>query len=70
MQQNPWSKLIQSRKFWLLILDVVVSIALHFLTGDDALFLIGAIQPVFLLVINSVTREDVAAIAAGTHPTK
>ncbi len=65
---NPWAKLAKSRKFWLLVLDVAVAIALHFLTGEDATFLIVTLQPLFLAVIISVTQEDVAAIKAGTHP--
>lgn len=67
-QKHPWAKLARSRKFWLLILDTVVSIALHLWTGEDATFYVATMQPVFLLVILSVTHEDVTAIKAGTHP--
>ncbi len=65
---NPLAKLARSRKFWLLVLDSAVSIALYFLTGESATFLISVLQPIFLLVINSITVEDKAAIMAGTHP--
>ena len=65
---NPIAKLFQSRKFWLLILDSAVSVALYFLTGEDATFLIGVLQPIFLAIIMGIAVEDAAAIRAGTHP--
>lgn len=59
--------LLKSRKFLILLLDVVASIAGYYLVGDDARFLIAAIQPVVLAVIIGITVEDAAALRAGTH---
>lgn len=71
---NPAKGLFRSRKFWLLILDTVISLALYF-TGkylapavaNDINFLIGAIQPVFVAVIAGIFVEDAAAKRAGIH---
>jgi hypothetical protein len=59
--------LLQSRKFWLLIVDTVVSVASYFITkyvnpeaAKDALFLIAAMQPVFVMVIAGIAIEDAA----------
>ena len=67
--------LLSSRKFMVLLLDTVISIALYFgskyLAGpafDDVKFLIGALQVPALAVIYAITREDTAALAAGVHP--
>jgi len=56
----------KSRKFWLLILDTVVSIATFFVgryvvqaEADVILFLIGALQPVFLMLIGAYTYQNV-----------
>ena len=61
---NPFAGLIRSRKFWLMALDVLVSGATYFIgkyagaEGQDMLFVIGLLQPVFVTVIASVTVED------------
>ncbi len=63
---NSKPSLFKSRKFWILILDTVVSVA-TFLIGQyvleaDAsviLFLIGALQPVFLMLIGAYTYQNV-----------
>ena len=66
--------LIYSRKFWLLIIDTVVSIATYFITkylgadGKDWLFLIGALQPIFVFVVCAIAYEDGKAKAAGKFP--
>jgi hypothetical protein len=57
--------LLKSRRFMVLVLDTAVSIALHFWQGADAIFLIGALQPVALAVIVSYTVEGTARIKAG-----
>jgi len=63
--------LFESRKFWLMILDTVVSITLWYVNRnspqalEDVKFLIGAIQPVFITLIGSIAHEDAAAMAAG-----
>jgi len=56
----------KSRKFWVLVLDTVISIA-TFLVGryvleaeaQVILFLIGALQPVFLMLIGAYTYQNV-----------
>jgi len=61
---NPFAGLLRSRKFWLLMLDSVVSAATYFIgkyagaEGQDMLYVIGLLQPVFVTVIASVTAED------------
>lgn len=63
--------LFESRKFWLMILDTVVSLALWFINRnspqalEDVKFLIGAIQPVFITLIYAIAHEDAAAITSG-----
>jgi hypothetical protein len=59
--------LIYSRKFWITMLDLVISTATYFIskyvnpaTGQDVLWLVAAWQPVVLMLINSIAREDVA----------
>lgn len=73
MTQNPFSRLLMSRKFWLLILDVVVSTATYFIAkysspeaAKDVLFVIGIWQPAFVMVIGAIAYEDKAAMQAGT----
>ena len=62
--QNPFKTLFQSRKFWVLILDVVTSTILFFVAKyapnwqDDVKFLVLTYQPVFLLVIYGIYAED------------
>lgn len=51
-------KLFESRRFWMLLLDTTISIALHYFGGEDARFLIGALQPVFIIVISAYTVQD------------
>jgi hypothetical protein len=71
MTPNPFAGLLHSRKFWLMILDVLVSGAAYFIpkyvapaVATDALWLIAAIQPVFVTVIGAVAYEDKAKIEA------
>lgn len=56
---------LASRRFLTLLLDTVVSVGLHFWQGADAIFLIGALQPVFLALIASYTVEGTARIRQG-----
>ena len=73
---NPFQGLLQSRKVWLLILDTVVSVSSYFVgkymgaDGKDVIFLIAALQPIFMVAINAIAKEDVARLEAGTHPTQ
>jgi len=69
----PFVGLLRSRKFWLLVLDTVLSTATYFVTkyaapdvGKDVLFVIGLYQPIFIAVVHGITTEDAAAKAAGT----
>ncbi len=59
--------LLKSRKFWLAILDVVISTATYFLTAyaspelaKDVLWLIAAWQPIFITLISAIAAEDIA----------
>jgi hypothetical protein len=65
------SALLHSRKFWIMITDVVVSLVTYFAgkyinpeAAKDILFLIGALQPAVLLVIGSIAVQNVAGIRA------
>lgn len=59
--------ILKSRKFWIMVVDIVVSIATYFLTkyaapalAGDILFLIAALQPAVLFVIGGIALEDAA----------
>jgi len=61
------SALLHSRKFWLMVLDVVVSTATFFITkyvnpelAESIIWLIGAWQPVIIAVIIGIAVEDAA----------
>jgi hypothetical protein len=61
------NRLLHSSKFWLLVLDVVISTILFFLTlfmkPDDVvkvMGLIATIQPIFIVIIKAICDEDVA----------
>jgi hypothetical protein len=68
---NPFAALLKSRKFWLGVMDVVVSVTLFFVTKvnaamvEDVKFLIGALQPMFIMIIGSIAYEDGEAMKAG-----
>jgi hypothetical protein len=53
-----------SRKFWLLILDTVISLTLYFVSKyamgavEDVKFLVLALQPVFVTIILAVAWND------------
>jgi len=62
---NPWKLLFASRKFWLLILDTVVSSLTLILTQvlapeqlGIALQFIAIYQPVFIFLIGAIAYED------------
>lgn len=57
--------IFKSRKFWLMVFDVIISTATFFVTNYVApdlqkviLFLIGAWQPVIISVIIGIAVED------------
>lgn len=68
--------LLYSRKFWILILDTLISLALYFTgkyfpaTLEDVKLLILTLQPVFVAIIAAIAHEDAAALAAGAHITQ
>lgn len=64
---SPLQKLIRSRKFWLMVLDVVISTATYLLTwltspelAERIIWLIGAWQPVMVALILGIAHEDAA----------
>ena len=59
------SSLLKSRKFWLMVVDVVISAAVYFVSkylnpaaGEDVLWLIGLLQPVMISLITGIAYED------------
>lgn len=67
---NPFKALFASRKFWLLIMDTIVSLVLYFVpryvpgAEADVRFLILALQPIFIVVISAIAYEDGKIIPA------
>jgi len=67
MENTIW----KSRKFWIAIVDVVISLTTYFTgkyfdpeAGKDIMIVIGSLQPVVLLLIGSITVQNVAGINA------
>jgi hypothetical protein len=63
--------LLRSRKFWIMLVDVLASTVLYFLAKyssesmvNDVKFLIASYQPVILLVIGAIAYEDGANVKA------
>lgn len=63
--------IFSSRKFYIMVVDVVVSLVTYFTgkylnpeSAKDILFLIGALQPIVLLVVGSIALQNVTAIKA------
>jgi hypothetical protein len=59
--------LLHSRKFWLLVLDTVLSLVTFIVTNHlapdlaaEIIALIAIIQPLWIMVIKGITDEDVA----------
>ena len=70
MEHNIW----QSRKFWITVVDVVVSLTTYFIgkylspeASKDIMTLVLALQPVVLLLIGSYAVQNVAGIKAGAE---
>lgn len=68
------SSLLRSRKFWLMILDVVISTATFFVSkyispdlAENILWIIGAWQPVIVAVIIGIAVEDAAEKNAAVY---
>ena len=65
---GPFASLLYSRKFLLLLSDVLISAILYFVgkyAGNslfaDTKFLIGILQPVIIAIIVAIAHEDAAA---------
>jgi hypothetical protein len=50
--------ILKSRTFWTIFLDVVISLLLHYLGGEDTQFLIVTLQPIALFAIAKFTVDD------------
>ena len=61
---GPFLKLLYSRKFLVLILDTVISVVLYYCGGPGVEFLIAALQPVVMMLIFAIAKEDAAEKAA------
>ena len=69
--------LVRSRKFWIAVLDAVVSSITVLATAllspeqvDMVLLLVGIWQPVFVALIAGIAYEDGKAKGAGNHITQ
>jgi len=69
--------LAHSRKFWLAMMECVVTIAVLWARSllpetDAALWVatIVAIQAPFIVLINGIAKEDAAAKSVGMHPSQ
>ena len=66
MNPNPFNSLLHSRKFWLMVFDTVVSLALYFIgkyvpsAAEDVKYVIFGLQPVVIAVIVGIFVEDAA----------
>ena len=65
VKPNPFKALAMSRKFLLMVLDVVISLTTYFITkyanpeaAKDVLMVLGVLQPVFVTLIASIAYED------------
>ena len=65
---NAFMLLLRSRKFLLLVLDVLVSLALYFVgkyagagVFEDVKLVITSVQPIFIALIMAIAVEDSAA---------
>ena len=68
---NPFSGLFHSRKFLVLVLDTIISLALY-IVGEffpDIIkhveFIILTLQPIFITMIHAIAKEDAALKASG-----
>ena len=74
MKPNPFSALLKSRKFWLLVLDVVVSTVLFGVAAyapqaqEVVKFAVATYQPVFVFLIVSIAIEDAAEKGNSNKP--
>lgn len=66
-EMSPFQKLIKSRKFWLMVLDVLISTVAYFVTiytkpevAEQIIWVIGTWQPVIVALILGIAHEDAA----------
>lgn len=66
--------LLRSRKFWLLVMDALISSIVYFggkylapQAMDDLKFIIAGWQPIVLLVIGAIAAEDIAQKYLAVH---
>lgn len=64
---NPFSGLLRSRKFWLMLSDVLGSLILYFAVkylnpslAEDVKVVLAGLQPVVIALIGSIAFEDFA----------
>lgn len=64
--QTGLKDLLYSRKFWIMVLDMIISIVTYFTTkyvnpdaAKDVLTLIAILQPVILFVIGAITLQNI-----------
>jgi len=69
MTQSTQPPILKSRKFWIMVIDLIVSVTGYFVAkyaapdaAKDVLFLIGAVQPVIIAVVASYTVQNVTAM--------
>ncbi len=69
---SAWESLMKSRKFWLMMFDLILSVTIYFVTkyagpayADDALFLISVMQAPILFVIMGIAVEDASQKLGG-----
>lgn len=65
------SSLLKSRKFWIMLIDVIISSITYFVAhyaspeaGENIIWLIGSWQPVIYAVIAGIATEDAANVTA------
>ena len=68
------SRLFQSRKFLIALVDVVVCTSTYFVTkyvapsiAEDVLYMVALTQPVVISVIAAIAVEDAAAKSSASH---
>ncbi len=65
--QEGWQRLARSRKFLVAVLDGLIALIVYFAgkytsagSDEDVLKVIGILQPVMLMLIYSIAKEDAA----------
>jgi hypothetical protein len=66
MDQPP---ILKSRKFWIMVVDGVASLAIYFITkymapaaAEDVIKVLAIVQPIVLAVVASITVQNVQAM--------